>query len=100
MVEHTCHPLPQQQVAMESEERGHPIRLTQFPFFPLLTGKNPGVFLKVFVHGDALDWCRNGLQSSALPSKAILEVSLLPLSTGGHKTGNQEPRMRQVTITR
>lgn len=51
MIEHTCHPLPQQQVAMDSKERGHPISLTQFPFFPLLSGKNTGIFLKVFVHG-------------------------------------------------
>lgn len=75
MIEHAYHPVPQQHVAMDSEERGHLIRLTQFPSFPLLSEKNTGVFLKVSVHWDALDWCRNGLQSSALPSKAIFEVS-------------------------
>lgn len=74
--------------------------LTQFPSFPLLSEKNTGVFLKVSVHWGAQDWCRNGLQSSALPSKVIFEVSLLPLSTGGHKTGNQQPKVRQVTVTR
>jgi hypothetical protein len=49
--------LSQQQVAMDSEQRGHMLCGTQFPFFPLPGENFTGGFLRALFSGDFRDWC-------------------------------------------
>lgn len=61
--------LPQHQVAMDSEERGHMLCPAQFPLFPLPDENNTGAFRESSVQRDVLDWYGHDLSFSGLPRK-------------------------------